>query len=217
MMNLICAKLYVNSEKDGGKILPLNHKLGFFSVLGFKKNSGYFSGRIYFGKKENVYNPGSIYDVKVIFLLQDCFFKKIDYSNEFFVSIIPTITFGKIIIPDDEIKEIKNKIYSIYENFCEKKSQLENINFSVLSFEQCFYEENLSIRCKNYKKFEINGELFIVAKRNCDNNYFAIEILENKIEHFVLIRDWTADGKYSIVNVYDVFEKFMSENIKEFK
>lgn len=217
MMNLICAKLYVNSEKDGGKILPLNHKLGFFSVLGFKNNSGYFSGRIYFSEKDNTFNPGGIYDVKVIFLLKDCFFKEINYSNEFFVSIRPTITFGKVVISYDEIKEIKNKTYGIYENLCEKKSQLENINFSVLPFEKCFYEETLSTRCKNYKKFDINGELFAVAKRNDSNDYLAVEILENKIEHFVLIRDWTADGKYSIVNVYDVFEKFMSENIKEFK
>ena len=217
MMNLINAKLYVNPEKDGGKILELNHNLGFFSVLCFKGNSGYFSGRIYFSEKENTFKPCGIYDVKVIFLLKDSFFKEINYSNEFFVSIRPTITFGKIMIPDDEIKEIKNRIYRIYENFCEKKYQLENINFSVLSFEQCFYEENLSTRCKNYNKFDINGELFIVAKRNCYNDYLAIEILENKIEHFVLIRDWVVDGKYSIVNIYDVFEKFMSENIKEFK
>lgn len=217
MINFIKAKLHVNNEIDGGKILPLNHKLGFFSVLGFKKNSGYFSGRIYFERNDTIFYPGYDYNVKIIFLLEDEFFKEIDYSSELFVSIKPTIIFGKITISDDEIQKIKNKTYNIYEIFYEKKFQLDSSNFSVLPFEKCFYIETFSNRCKNCKKFDIKGQLFVVAKKNNNNDYLAIEILENKVERFILIHNLVKDGKYSIFEVYDTFEEFIAENIKEFK
>ena len=59
--------------------------------------------------------------------------------------------------------------------------------------------------------------MFVVAKKNNNNDYLAVEILENKVERFILIHNLVKDGKYSIFEVYDTFEEFIAENIKEFK
>ena len=97
---LFKAKLYINSEEQGGKTTYLNHKLGFFPVLCFK-DTKYYTGRIYFYNNDNVFYPNHTYDVEIAILLEKEFFDSIDNKKDFFVAKKPESIFGKIIIEND--------------------------------------------------------------------------------------------------------------------
>ncbi len=102
------AKLYINTDINGGKgfQIPRSCRTGFHF---FKGNSGFWSGQIRYSEKYDIIYPGQTYDIDVCIYWGKSFFYRINYSNEIFISSKPDHVWGKIIIPDDEIKKIKQE------------------------------------------------------------------------------------------------------------
>ena len=102
------AKLYINTDINGGKEfqIPRSCRTGFHF---FKGNSGFWSGQIRYSEKYDIIYPGQTYDIDVCIYWGKLFFYRINYSNEIFISSKPDHVWGKIIIPDDEIKKIKQE------------------------------------------------------------------------------------------------------------